>query len=142
MNSKLAGVVASLIEVIDVPWTYNRRDVGWLWDTHRARPGLTLHALIRIPGTLQLAHVDDLADVVRVVVAEIANGIRPFSELLVVSRFHEFLKAGHDLVELIDDVGPLLVVELVEGFLVVAGEVLIFHASKVIQIRRFQNNKW
>jgi hypothetical protein len=53
--------------------------------------GSTLHALVRIPGTLQLAHVHDLADVIRVVGAEIANGVRPSGELLVVSGFHKFL---------------------------------------------------
>jgi hypothetical protein len=74
---------------------------------------------------LQLAHVHDLSDVIRVVGAEVANGVRPFGELLVVSRFHKFFKVGHDLVELVDDVGPLLVVELVEGFLVVAVKLVI-----------------
>jgi len=98
------------------------------------RLGSALDALVRIPGTLQLAHVHDLADMIPVVGAEIANGVRPFGELLVVSRFHNFLEVSHDLVELIDDVGPLLVVKLVEGFLVVAGELFILDASKIIQI--------
>jgi hypothetical protein len=56
--------------------------------------------------------------------AEIADGVRPLGELLVVSRFHEFLEIGHDFVELMDDVGPLLAVEPVECFRVVAGELL------------------
>ena len=83
---------------------------------------------------MQFAHVHDLPDVIRVVGAEIADDVRPFRELLVVSRFHKFLKVGHDLVELLDDVGPLLVIELVEGFLVVASKLVILDAFKVIQI--------
>ncbi len=100
----------------------------------RARRGSTLHALVRIPATLQLAHVHDLADVIRVVGADVANRVRPFGELLVVSRFHKFLEAGHDLVKLIDDVGPLLAVELVKRFLVVPGKLVILDALKIIQI--------
>jgi hypothetical protein len=73
--------------------------------------------------------------------AEIANSVRPFGELLVVSCFHKFLKVGHHLAKLIDDVGPLLVIEL-EGFLVVAGKLLIFMPRKLFRLRRFQNSKW
>lgn len=106
-----------------------------LWNvSYKARPGSTLHALVRIPGTLQLAHVHDLAGVICVVGAEVANRVRPSGELLIVSRFHKSLKVGHDLVELMDDVDPLPVVESVEGFLVVSGKVVILNASKVIQI--------
>ena len=79
---------------------------------------------------MQLANVNDLADVIRIVGAEIADGVRPFGELLVISCFHKLLKIGHDLVELLDDVGPLFLVEPVEGFLVVGGEVVVLDPAK------------
>ncbi len=90
----------------------------------------TLHALIRIPGTLQLANVNDLADVIRIVGADIAYGACPFGDLLVISCFYKLLKVAHDLVELFDDVGPLFLIEPVEGFFIVSVEVVVLDSAK------------
>ena len=50
------------------------------------RPAL-LHAFVRIPRALHLAHVDDLADVVGVVGADIGDGGCQHGQLLVVGGF-------------------------------------------------------
>jgi hypothetical protein len=85
-----------------------------------ATPSL-LHAFIRSPRALQLAHVDDLSDMIGIVGADISDGGRPLCQLLVVGGFDKFLEVGHHLVELGDGVFPLLVVEFHEGLVVVAG---------------------
>jgi hypothetical protein len=46
-----------------------------------------LHAFLGIPRALQLAHVDDLADVVGVVGADVSDGGRQLCQLLVVGGF-------------------------------------------------------
>ena len=43
-----------------------------------------LHAFLGIPRALQLAHVDDLADVVGVVGADVADGWRQHGQLLII----------------------------------------------------------
>jgi hypothetical protein len=43
-----------------------------------------LHALVGIPRALQLADVDDLADVVGVVGADVADGWRQHGQLLII----------------------------------------------------------
>ena len=49
---------------------------------HPRRPtsadGLLLDALVGVPGALEFADVDDLADVVGVVGADVGDGVGPF----------------------------------------------------------------
>src|SRR5438309_446692 len=59
---------------------------------------------------------------IRIVRRNIGNGRRDGGELMVVGRLHELLQIRHYLVELLDDISPLLVVEIIEGLVVVAAE--------------------
>src|SRR5215467_9343437 len=83
---------------------------------------LLLDALFGVPGALQAADVDDLSDVVGVVGADVGDGGGDFIDRFVVGGFDELFNLGHDFVELLDGVVPLLGVEGGEGFVVVAAE--------------------
>src|SRR5580704_16994334 len=72
-----------------------------------------------VPDALELANIDDLARVVGVVGTNARYRGRPQLKLLVVSGLDSFLPFGEDFVELLDDVGPLGGVEVVEGLVVV-----------------------
>src|SRR5438309_3899240 len=74
-----------------------------------------LHTLFRIPRALQFAHIHDLADMIGVVRGNIGNRRRDGGKLLFVGRFHQLLQISHHLVELLNDISPLLIVEIVEG---------------------------
>src|SRR5579864_334690 len=98
---------------------------------------LLLDALGGIPRSLQFANVEDLSDVVSVMGADVADGGGDLGEFLVVGGLDQLFEIGHDLVELLDRVGPLLVVELGEGLVIVAGELgrgLSLKALKVLAI--------
>jgi hypothetical protein len=75
-----------------------------------------------VPDALELANIDDLARVVGVVGTNASYRGGPQLKLLVVSGLDSFLPFGEDFVELLDDVGPLGGVEVVEGLVVVAAE--------------------
>jgi len=66
---------------------------------------------------------------VGVMSGDVADGISPFGELLVVGGLHQLFEVAHHLVELFDSVRPLLAVEFVEGFGVIAAEVVILDAA-------------
>ena len=71
---------------------------------------------------MQLANVDDLAEVVGVVGADVRDPGGPFGDFGVVGGFHGLLPVGHYFVQLLHGDGPAFGVETVEGFVVVATE--------------------
>src|SRR5580658_11034775 len=91
---------------------------GWQW------PRSLLHTFLRVPRSLQLAHVDNLPDMVSIMSADVRNGWCPHRQLLLVGRVHKFLQVRHHLVKLPHRVTPLLVIKFHEGLFVVAAEFL------------------
>src|SRR5579872_1971746 len=99
-----------------------------------ARAARLLHALIRVPRAFQLAYVDDLADVVRVVGADVPDRRRPLGQLIVAGALHQLFQVRHHLVELLDGIGPLLVVELHKSFVIVAAEVFQLLSLQALEV--------
>src|SRR5581483_6935965 len=91
-------------------------------------------ALLGIPGALQLAHENDLADVISIVCADMRNLRGELLQGLVVGSFHELLQVGHHLVELPGGLAPLFGVEVIEGLVVVAVEFGLGFAGELGQL--------
>lgn len=92
-----------------------------------------LHAVGGIPDALEFADVDDLADVVGVVSADVSDERSVFLELGVIGGLDGLLPVGEDSVEAVDGLLPGFGVKIVEGFIVVAvvfGRLLAFEAGK------------
>jgi hypothetical protein len=81
-----------------------------------------LHAVFGVPRTLEPPDVDDLADVVGVVGADVGDGRGVLLDRFVVGSLDELFQFEQHFVELLHSFGPLLCVEGVEGFVVVAVE--------------------
>ena len=82
---------------------------------------------------MKAADVDDLADVVGVVGADVGDRRRVLFDRLVVGGFYEFFQVLHYFIELLDGVVPLLGVEGGEGFVVVAAELGRSDAFEFVQ---------
>jgi hypothetical protein len=79
-------------------------------------------AFARIPGALEFADIENLADVVGVVGADVGDERGVGGELLIVGGFDGFFPVGENLIEFFDEVVPLGIVEVVKGVVVVAAE--------------------
>ena len=77
-----------------------------------------LDAFLGVPGALQLAHVEDLAGVIRIVGADVGEDVCLFGEGGVVGVLEEVFEIGQDGVEVVDGLVPGGGVEAVEGFFV------------------------
>ena len=80
------------------------------------------------------ANVDDLADVIRVVRADVRKHLGGLFQFCFIGGFHPFFELTHDLIELLDDFVPFLGIELVEGFVVITAEFLGFFAFQNLEI--------
>ena len=63
------------------------------------RKNLLLDAFVGVPGALEFADVDDLADVIGVVRGDVGDAVGPLVELGVVGGFDEVFHFGEDGVE-------------------------------------------
>src|ERR1700751_3268719 len=92
------------------------------------------HALLRIPRSLQFAHINDLSNMVSIVAADLRNGGSPRRQLLFICSVDNFFQLSHDLIQFFDCVIPLIGVKLIERFFVVATEFFLRLAFEVGQV--------
>jgi hypothetical protein len=96
-----------------------------------------VHAVFGIPGALFFADVDDLADVVGVVGADVREGLGGLFQLGIVGGFHPLFEFVHHVIELLHDAIPRLAVKFVEGLFIVAAEcvrLLALEACKILPV--------
>ena len=99
----------------------------------------SLHALLGVPRALQLADNNHLPHVIRIVRPDLRDFRSPSLQLLVIGGFDKVFQFGHQLVELLDRVVPLLGVKVVKGFVIVAAE--FFFGFYLASSRLFQNSR-
>src|SRR5690349_10347342 len=71
------------------------------------------HAVFWVPGALLFANINDLADVIRVVSADVRKNLRGFLQFCFVGGLDPFFEFVHDVVELLHGFIPGLGIELV-----------------------------
>src|SRR2546423_11738702 len=98
------------------PWRCSRSS-GW-----NALLARLVHAVFGIPGTLLFADVDDLADVIGVVSADVREDLGGLFQLGVIGGLHPLLGGFPDVVELVPGFVPALGRQICEGLVVVSPE--------------------
>ena len=73
---------------------------------------------------MQLAHKNHLSHVIRVMGSDVRDFRGPSLQLFVIGGLDKLFQFGHHLVELLDRITPFLGVKVIEGFVVVAAELL------------------
>src|SRR5215469_1748236 len=100
----------------------------------RAAASGLANAVLRVPGALLFPYVDDLADMVGVVRADVRKNLSVLLQFRFVPALHPFLKLFHDLIKLLHGFIPSLGVKLLERFIVVAAEFLGLLAFQDLQV--------
>jgi hypothetical protein len=93
-----------------------------------------VHAVLGVPGALLFADVNNLADVVGVVGADVREDLGGFFQLGFVGGLHPFFEFAHDFVKLLYGFIPSLAVKFVEGFVIIAAELFDFFSLEVGEI--------
>src|SRR5581483_8096708 len=122
------------------PDLFGRTMATSLANANNVRPG-SFHSVFWIPGALFFAHVNDLANVVSVMRADVRKQLGIFLELGFVSRFNPLLQIAEDFIELLHYVIPALLVEIIERVVVVAAEFVRLLAFELCQALSIPEDK-
>src|SRR5580704_653407 len=98
--------IATIVLRVSKPRFFMRGFYDARFNRYRSSILDLFHAVIRIPGALQLADVEDLSGVVGVVGADVGNGRGDFGERCVVGVLDKLLERDHDGIKVVNGPGP------------------------------------
>ena len=92
-----------------------------------------MHSLARVPRSLQLSRVEDLADMIRIVRSNVCYKRGLFRQLLIIGILYRLFPVAQNLIQLFNEIIPLSGIEIVECLIVISIEIRWFHTVEFFQ---------